>query len=176
MECRRKGGLLIVRETKLMSKGDWIDAVSMEDLYKPRTIHIYLRFLLSSATWWELGRDQIRWQSFLTNVFLIQYSALNCLASEFYFKCTDTRLTSAWKPLESVCIACEERFAFIYKPVSALVWLTAVLSGLVWNMKKLQSLMLPNRVCVCMKFLSKKRCPNYIPNPSKLNLGEIIDW
>lgn len=45
-------------------------------------------------------------------------------------------------------------FCFIYKPVSALAWLAAVLSGLVWN-----------RMCICMIFLSKTHCSNYILNP-----------
>lgn len=54
----------------------------------------------------------------LTNLFLIHFT-LNCLVSKFYFKCSEAclndrgsvRRTCAWKPLESICIACEECFA-----------------------------------------------------------------
>ncbi len=66
---------------------------------------------------------------------LVSHTLFSFKLSKFYFNCSDTRLsvwgsvrrTCAWKPLESICIACEERFAFIYKPVSALVWLAAFL-------------------------------------------------
>lgn len=52
-ECLRKGGVPIVKDTELMFRGDWIDALSLEDQCKPCKIHIYLRFLLRSTTCWE---------------------------------------------------------------------------------------------------------------------------
>lgn len=72
-ECLRKGGVPIVRETELMFSGDWIDALSLEDQCKPCKIHIYLRFLLRSTTWWEeikLG-DNLSLQTCVSYIILL---------------------------------------------------------------------------------------------------------
>lgn len=76
-ECLRKGGVPIVKDTELMFRGDWIDALSLEDQCKPCKIHIYLRFLLRSTTCWEeikLG-DNLSLQTCVSH-----YFALNCLS------------------------------------------------------------------------------------------------